>query len=180
MSYDRASEPTSRPEALAVVIIDMQPEFLKALRFRAVLRLIAEQVRIIRECARQDVPVFVIEFSDEGETDYELARELARVPRVFRFKKTENDAFTNAGFEHALDAEGVTRLLLMGVNASYCVLETAYSARKKGYDVRIGWNLIADATCINFLTRWVDKWRSIRWYARNGNARLRVRTLSVL
>jgi len=53
------------------------------------------------------------------------------------FSKQSADAFSNDAFESHLRTIGIGRLVIAGVLADGCVLETAKSARARGYQVAI-------------------------------------------
>lgn len=152
-----------RREPVAVLIVDMQSGFLENHTEEAQQNLISAQVKIISECAEQDVPVIVLEFDADhyGPTVPQIMNELKHVPRVSRLGKTWDDGFTNPDLHEALKALGIEKLVLMGINASYCVRATAKSAVRKGYRIFTADDLISDASHI-------PAGKSESWYQVNG------------
>lgn len=147
---------------LAVILIDMQDGFLGALWGKKRDELIGAQVRVLEYCTKNDVPVFVLEYRHHGKTVEELRRSLGRVPRVHTIPKSFDDGFDRTDLDQQLRAVGAGHLLLMGINASFCVYDTARSARKLGYSLITATSLILDVN-----TRMTMR-RAYRWYRVNG------------
>ncbi|MFA6476096.1 MAG: isochorismatase family cysteine hydrolase [Candidatus Paceibacterota bacterium] len=138
--------PSGQP-SYAVLLIDMQDGFVLDLFPEEKKRLVTKQKRILRECARLDIPIIVTEYFSFGETIEELRLEIAKVPRHWVVLKMKfNTGFYRTGLTHILKELGVDTLVLTGINASHCVADTAESAIKKGYRIVTGENLIADCS----------------------------------
>ena len=116
---------------LTVLLIDMQPRLLSLVREKE--KLIENQIEIIRWCAKEDIPLVVLEFEGAGETIDVLRKEIEKVPRVKTIQKKHDDGFTSQKLEKQLKIFDSKTLLLMGINADYCVKETAIGAMKKGF-----------------------------------------------
>ena len=54
--------PTKAPSSLVVLLIDMQDRFFNLLEQDTRDELVAQQIRVIRTCAQQDIPLVVIEY----------------------------------------------------------------------------------------------------------------------
>lgn len=152
-----------RSGSVAVLIVDMQTEFLKDLARGARQILVSAQVQVIGECAERDIPVIVLEFDKRyhGSTVAPIMNALRRVPRVFRLSKDRNDGFTNKDLQTTLEELGIGKIILMGVNATFCVRETAQSAVRKGYQILTADDLIADGSHIS-------AGKCAPWYEANG------------
>ncbi|MDB5225694.1 MAG: hypothetical protein JWL87_646 [Candidatus Adlerbacteria bacterium] len=114
--------------ALAVLLIHMQKKFVSNLAKTTAPRLIRAQKRLIRACAEKDVPLVIVEYARRGPTIEALQEEIKKVPRVHRIKGRHDDGFQDSALHETLQTLGATELLLMGINASSCVLDTATTA----------------------------------------------------
>lgn len=150
-----------------VVVIDMQPNFYKELWPTTRKRILNHQLGLIASCKKNNVPVVVVEFwctlSGEslGETIPEIKQAVMTVPRHYIERKDTNDAFNSADFQARIKMLAPKRLVLAGINASYCVLETAEGATQRGIPVATASTLIADGYgCSNN--------RPDKWFRKNG------------
>ena len=146
----------------AVLLIDMQDHFVRQLDTVERARIIAGQCEIIRQCAARDIPLLVIELVGFGETLDILKKDIEKVLRTIPITKSGGDAFYGSDLEQELRSLARTTLILMGVNASCCVLDTAFTARALGFNVLTADNLIADDW------RYHREWKRRDWYEKNG------------
>ncbi|MFH0951088.1 MAG: isochorismatase family cysteine hydrolase [bacterium] len=151
--------------AMAVILIDMQKNFVKKLKPEDKDRIIPKQIAIIRLCADKDIPLFVLEYKNEyeknGKTIPELKKEIAKVPRAEYIIKHENDGFSEFRLRCWLESYGITKLLLLGINADYCVKQTAESA------IRLGYQIITSRDFIGGQSDHSND-NSADWYKNNG------------
>lgn len=153
---------TSKKVQRALLIIDMQKCFLDEHRPEEVALMISAQITLIRECKKQNVPIVVIEYAEDGNTIPELQIELLGYGNLHFVIKKNNDAFLGTGLRSALIEFGVEEIILAGVNASYCVLETARTAVKCNFRICTSEKLISDSPH----NKRND--RSLWWYRENG------------
>ncbi len=146
---------------LAVVLVDMQPEFTDNLQEDVFDSIISAQLEIVESCTKFDVPVIVLEFKGCSCTVPELSKPLRSVPRLSVIEKKDDDGFTNRLLSRTLCSYGSKRILLTGINASVCVLKTAKSALRLGFSVHTSEDLIADESDL-----WVNE-QIVDWYANN-------------
>lgn len=132
---------------IAVLLIDMQKYFVAKLRPGSHRRMINQQVKVIEACIRFDIPLFIIEVSPErlGKTIAKLLRKVRRVPRSYFISKKHSSAFYNPtpDIEHLLQELEIKKLVVMGINADYCVKETAEDALKRGFEIISAADLIS-------------------------------------
>ncbi|NTW13898.1 MAG: cysteine hydrolase [Candidatus Moranbacteria bacterium] len=147
---------------LAVILIDMQEPFFKNIRTKHKGRILRAQKSALRQCIRHDIPVCVVEYVDCGDTLPDLRELLRKVPRTVTLVKSKDDAFTNRKLAKVLKDWHAGRLILMGINADACVLDTAQSAVRRGYEIITAPALIAG-------TSWHSENDSIDWYSKNGS-----------
>jgi nicotinamidase-related amidase len=150
--------------SFAVLLIDMQDGFVMDLFPKERKRLVAKQKKIIKDCARLDIPLIVFEYFSYGDTLEELMLEVDNVPRHWLLSKKVDSGFYRTGLSHILRKLGADTLVLTGINASHCVATTAQSAVKKGYKIVTGENFIADCSCRSCQ----NMGKSRAWFAVNG------------
>lgn len=157
---------TLRDAHVAALLIDMQPMYVRRLWGPDRRGLIQSQREMLGFCAAQNIPTAIIEAQAKSGYTEDTARYLQdrieSVPRRTQpIKKTENNAFSNPDLAAALRAWDTTHVLVMGVNASSCVKDTAAGALEHGLQIMTADTLIADEQDIEFGA-------AIPWYQQNG------------
>lgn len=147
-----------RKDGLVVILIDMQQGFLDYLNNEEQERIILNQMYVIRWCAQENIPIVVLEYKRRKRTIDILIEELESVKNLEIIEKSHDDGFSNAELDYYLKKIGAKNLFLMGINASYCVKETAQGGIEKGYKIITSNDVIA--------CRGGDN--SISWYEENG------------
>lgn len=154
---------TNEIPTLAVIVVDMQSKFVDALDPIDKGLLLGSQMEVLGTCAKKDIPLFILEHRcTRGGTIETLHEAIATVPRTKVIAKTHNDGFRDTTLQADLKKLGTKSLIFTGINASYCVMDTAFSALRLGYRMVTAENLIADATCHARLNK------SRQWYKENG------------
>lgn len=153
----------TRIESTAVIVVDMQPYFCDWLLPNIREQLVKAQLEVIRKCRERDIPILVLQYEGCERTLVDLAREVEKAPRRKFIKKCNPDGFYLTSLNDDLKRFCAQEIVLMGVNASGCVLATGLTAHKLGYTVHTAENLMADT-----------KRRSIQdyareWYEKTGN-----------
>lgn len=158
-----------KQEKTAVLLIDMQEYFVRQLPKEERERIVPNQIGVLRRCARETIPLFVIEYwlpstidRSFGSVISELEAEIAFVKKekIKRIQKYNDSAFYRTGLRIILKKMGVTRLFLMGINSGCCVKDTAIDALDAGFSVITSKTVISDS----FPTR---RKRSFEWYEQN-------------
>jgi nicotinamidase-related amidase len=141
-----------QPEQSALVVIDVQEKLLPAIFNRDLL--VRNAQLLMRLAGVLDLPVLVTTQYAKGlgQTVADLAAPLAELPSSRTLDKTEFGCFGNAGFCAA--ARGLpgkrTTLLLCGMEAHICVLQTALGALNQGYIVHVAADAIGSRTELNW------------------------------
>jgi nicotinamidase-related amidase len=145
-------------ERLAVLIIDMQYVFVDTQEKRD---LIPNHIAVVKFCADKNIPVVMIELVGCGSTVRELKEEVNKLPKknVFKLKKAYNSAFNATYLHEELQVKKIRTLVLMGVNAGYCIHATGISAINLGYEIITSSDLIAGYNGSS---------ADPQWYMRNG------------
>lgn len=128
---------------LIVFLIDMQSGFIK--NDAQKIDIVSNQMLVLEFCITKLIPVVVFEYLDQGRTIRNITRLLKNKNNgsIYFLEKIYDDAFLNPVTDKILKAYDIDTILLMGVNASYCVYETAKTALAKGYCVATSADLIA-------------------------------------
>ena len=133
----------------AAILIDMQPGFANAARSLSEAertRVLRPQALVLRSLAGRGIPVAVMEYKGAwGRTAPSLLDAIGDGTHAI-IEKAQNSAFSAPELEQQLAAWGSKRLIVMGANRGYCVLETVRSAAGKGFDVHLPDRLVEDYT----------------------------------
>lgn len=125
----------------ALVVIDIQDKLLPqdaAVR----QRLIERTVKLIQSAHTLGIPVLATEQNPDrlGQTTDAVREALGTAPRL---GKLEFGCLNNAPFKEALDAAGRRQVLLTGIEAHICVLQTALGALDAKHEVFVARDAIA-------------------------------------
>lgn len=151
----------------------MQTGFVPKIRIAPEI-IISKQLQVITFCERRNIPLIVLEMIGEGRTVDSLWDAITRVPQVFQVFKEENDGFTNGELLKILDSTRASRLLLMGINADYCVKATAKSALTNGYQIVTSADLVSGQHSGEYRH---SKSNSALWYWWHGSFYLNVESM---
>ena len=147
---------------IAALLIDMQKCFIEDLKQGEEEKIVPCQIKIIDDfCVKRGIPLIVLEYSGCGTTIRLLRDKISEVPKLKIITKTNDDGFINTDLLSHLKTRGVDTLLLMGINADYCVRSTAKSAIRQGYKIVTSKKLIAGKP-------YHSRNKSGDWYAQNG------------
>lgn len=122
--------------------------------------LIRNQKSMLQECLRSDIPIGILEYSNGGPTIPQLKKMGENSCWPIYVNKSHDDGFSKTNLEEQLKEIEAQKLLLMGINASYCVLSTASGAVYRGFKVFTSPSLIDDAG--------KETKKSSDWYEQNG------------
>ncbi len=127
---------------MVVLLIDMQDSFIDSEEKKMI---ISNQIEMLEFCKKNDIPLMVIEYIDEGKTVDQLLKKIAELPpeNVHNITKSHDNAFSNTGLNELLISIQAKTLFVMGVNACACVWETALCAFNEGYNIITSKDVIA-------------------------------------
>jgi len=149
----------------AGLIIDMQPEFLKFISPKEKENMIQCQVNMIHYFSDNGIPLFILEFCGQGKTIEDITKRIDFSKNERPIIKTIEDGFYRTGLHQLLKKQKSKKIILMGINAYYCVKETAEGAIDKGYEIYTARNLIAEKA------RYTDREMNTKienWYNTSG------------
>jgi nicotinamidase-related amidase len=119
---------------LGIFVIDMQEDFLKQLREKE--RLIWAQNRLLNFAKEKQIPVFILEYQGRGgKLIPEFKKSVAKGESYTVPKYHCNGFKNNPHLIYLLERGEIKNLILTGVFAGACVLETAKGAKKQGITV---------------------------------------------
>lgn len=121
-----------RRDDAALVVIDIQDKLMPK-REGVAEEVISKTARLVKVAQGLGIPVLVTEQNPEklGATTATLVEALGDTPRL---GKMEFGCTANADFVKALEATGRKQLLITGVEAHICVLQTALGAKERGLE----------------------------------------------
>ena len=150
-----------KANSLAVLVIDMQDYWLGDIDKEELETELPYQAEVLEYCKNNNIPVFVVEFTNCGHTTDYLKKKIERLPIRDYVVKNKTNAFEGTELEKRLKEKNVETLILMGVYASACVKETAKGAINAGFKIATSKELIAD-------DRHHNKGDTIEWYKEKG------------
>lgn len=149
---------------LAVVLIDMQTYFVKKLREGDAERIISNQIKILKHCCQFDIPVIAFELEPKrhGNMISEIAEIVNGNSNYELMVKRRYSAFWETNLDKRLKKLKIKKLFIMGINACYCVRETAEDAIERGYEIVTSNEVISGQTGH-------PKDNDIPWFSNNGS-----------
>ena len=125
-----------------LVIIDVQKKLGQAMPTKVLNRVVLNTVLLASGASLLEVPILLTEQYPQGlgETDDNV---LAVLRDFQRFEKTSFSATGADGFLKHLEANERSQVILVGMEAHVCVLQTAISLHDAGYHVFV----VEDAIC---------------------------------
>ncbi len=152
-----------RHNKLAVILVDMQDFFLKKVTKENRKRIIPNQIKVINFCEKYKIPLIVLEYKRRGDTTKILREKIKRLPHTEIVVKEHNSGFRGTNLAEILEEIKVRNILLMGINASGCVQDTAIGALYRGYKI-----LTASTVIASFSERDRSLATSKKWYSKSG------------
>ena len=151
-------------ENIAVMLVDMQEDFVKHLRRGEADRIIPNQLAILKRCRELSIPVVVLELrvKEFGKTIKILMDEISKNPSKWVIEKDFDDGFYLTNLDSSLKYLNIKKIFIMGINADFCVRDTARTAIKLGYKIVTSGHVIAGQPDHS-------KNNSIIWFANNGS-----------
>ncbi len=129
-----------------LLVIDAQERLSAAMERRAAI--LDAAGKLVRTAAIAGVPVIVTRQYPEGLGDVERVlrstlEAAAETVSVTWTDKLAFDCFAEPSFSEALAGSGRKQLVIAGMETHICVVQTALSALRRGFDVHV----VADACC---------------------------------
>ena len=129
-----------------LVIIDMQTRLTSVMPFKVLSRLKRNINILLQSATKLSIPLLVTEQYPKGlgVTEPELEESLGK--QAMKFEKTCFSCTDAPGFLQQLRETEVTQVILVGIEAHICVLQTAIQLIAKDYQVFVA----ADSVCSRY------------------------------
>ena len=153
---------------VAVLLIDMQKDFLQNIDWKERKREQPNILEVLAQAGNYHTPVVVLEYNGHRQTIEVLKRKIISLPTDIRYiVKSGDDGFYQTSLSAHLKQIGVKDIILMGINATGCVKTTAVGALENGFGIITSRDVIAQPSS------WVDDEKyegaeGSRWFQRKG------------
>jgi len=129
----------------AVIVIDMQKDFIKALSPEDAAQLISNQLIVLKHCHNINVPVISFELNHHryGDIIDVIKNAIRVIPNSCFMEKDYEDCFLRTGLHSYLQSMGIKNVFWMGMYKDICVKYSNESAIKLGYQTMIMPEVIA-------------------------------------
>jgi nicotinamidase-related amidase len=158
----RSEAPSYQEPKQGVLIIDMQPSFLKGIKSEKKAEIIRNQRNLLYTCINKRLPAVLIEYEGEGKTVPGIRNLWKTAPLRIHLIKTEDDSFESTNLAGKLRYYALENLIIAGINASACVKRTANGALDNGFGISTSEKLIADPPNSDYAA-------ALYWYKAKGN-----------
>ena len=134
---------TCDADSSVLVVVDIQTKLTGVMPVKVLARLQRYTGILIKSANILKIPVFVTEQYPKGlgKLEQDIAVLLANDAR--RYEKTSFSCAGAAGFEEDLSGTGRKQIVLVGMEAHVCVLQTAMDLQSLGYQIYV----VAEAVC---------------------------------
>ncbi|MCF7872516.1 isochorismatase family protein [Candidatus Woesearchaeota archaeon] len=129
----------------AILIVDMQEHYLNELNKKELQKELQNQIKIIKEAVKQNIPIITLKMAGKGETIKEIKNTIPNTKNNKEIKKYDSNGFNVRELNHTLNKLGVTEIIIMGTNASSCVLWTSVGAIEHKYKITTTKEIILDS-----------------------------------
>ncbi len=145
---------------LVLVIIDIQGALVKAMESDVASRVVRNSQTLIAFAREMGIPILVTEQYSKGlgETIPEIKKDLEGIVPI---EKMNFSCCQVENFGSRLRGSGRKEVILCGIEAHVCVLQTAADLLGQGYGVHV----VADAVCSR---RKLDWETGLRWMEKKG------------
>ena len=143
-----------------LIIIDIQGALVKAMESDIAHRVIRNSQILIAFAREMGLPILVTEQYPKGlgETVPEIKKDLEGIVPI---EKMNFSCCQMESFRRRLEGSGRKEVILCGIEAHVCVLQTAADLLQQGYQVHV----VADAVCSR---RKLDWKTGLRWMEKKG------------
>jgi nicotinamidase-related amidase len=132
------------PNDTALLIIDVQRALCEGEYAAFDIDAVIDRVNTLSAAARAaGVPVVLVQHEEaDGELQYDtygwdLADTLLVATGDLRLRKTAPDAFHRTPLQGLLEARGIRRLVICGLQSEFCIDSTVRGALSRGYEVTL-------------------------------------------
>lgn len=126
-----------------IVFLDIQERLIAAVEGKSAMAVVNNASRLLQAAHMLAIPVlFTEQYSEKlGNTHRTLLD--AKPPESRMVEKSSFSAYENKDFRKYIEMSGRREIILCGMEAHVCVLQTAFALLDNGYNVYV----VEDATC---------------------------------
>jgi nicotinamidase-related amidase len=130
-------------ESSLLLIVDIQASLTAAMPQSTAENMLTSSIRLVKSADFLKIPILLTEQYPRGlgSTDAKLASLLPKTTR--NFEKTGFSCCTASGFDNALENSQRKQIILAGMEAHVCILQTALELLARDYQVYV----VEDAVC---------------------------------
>jgi nicotinamidase-related amidase len=136
-----------RKEQVLLILIDFQEKLAAAMKMKDVI--ISNCLHLVEAAKILQIPILLTEQYPRG-VGSTLDAIKSALPAYEPFEKTSFDACREIGFIEKVYAAGRPKLLLAGMEAHICVMQTALGLLQAGYVVHVVQDAVCSRTKENF------------------------------
>jgi nicotinamidase-related amidase len=126
----------------AVLVIDIQAALCTGEWAAFDIHRVVDRInQVARDARAAGAPVFLVQHGEDdgplrfGTEGWQLCERLEVQPQDIRVRKTATDSFHRTELQSHLQAQGVDRLVVCGLQSEFCVDSTVRGALARGYPV---------------------------------------------
>jgi nicotinamidase-related amidase len=134
---------TCDADSSVLLVIDIQTKLTKVMPIKVLARLQRHTGVLIKAANTLKIPVFVTEQYPKGLGHLEQEISVLLTEDARRYEKTSFSCAGTTEFVEALSRSGRKQVILVGMEAHVCVLQTAMDLQALGYQIFV----VADAVC---------------------------------
>lgn len=156
----------SQNSGLAVVLVDMQEEFVKrstAEQSKEYQELVQHQMKLLEWAIASNIPIIIYEYNNMGATDYRLMNIVKDHEYIQLFKFSDNAFNSITTFVDTFDylrKWDVDTIIIAGVNGGACIAATVSGAIRNNLNVISSKDIVADFNTSPF-TYPDDNWHKL-------------------
>lgn len=135
LEYKTKSKSESTHHNLAILIVDMQPEYYLAFEKYEQKIILNSQLEVLQYAINRNIAIIRIEMEHETSTIYPLRKKLLESERVEIIQKNYQNAFKKTDLEKILKKESINELFVTGLFPKICAYLTALGAINAGFKV---------------------------------------------
>jgi len=137
-------------ENIGVLIVDMQIPFVNEIHDdKKEEEMVEFQELILKKSREKNWPVCLIETENKGITIPEISENINKGDNYILCSKNKNSAFSNTYVDRFFKNKNISKLIIMGLNASLCIKDTVFDAKKNKYIIYTSSRLMADYGSLN-------------------------------
>ena len=129
----------------AILIVDMQEDYVKDLKRKELEKEIINQQKIIEIAIKKNIPIITLKMAGKGETIPIIKKNIPQDGINEEIEKHDANGFNQRKLRQKIEQLGTKEIIIMGTNASSCVLWTSVGAIENGLKITTSKDIILDS-----------------------------------